>query len=531
MKNRKFIRVLAIICALMMLMMAFVGCKKKNQGTEESGTTGVIDTSGLDSEAANNLPTQQDFGGYEYRMLVENSEADHLQYYLSKDGMAGDSVSIALYAREVFMESYFNITLTVEETEKDKVNSTIDKDQQAGDDNWDAISQVATRTHAGGVIKGLYLDLYQVPGLKLDATYWDQRIQQGYTLNGALFAIEGDFTILDELRTNGVLYNRNLYEEFNYDDTYGSLYELVRSGKWTYATMLDMFKGTSMSASGVPTTMEDRWGMISTTTSPYIFLMGSGKSMVRNVNGSTQLVFDDAGESQYIQDAYDNIIKTFVQDTNEVLFVGSGKGPIPSSSTQQDWDDASNMFKTDKALFRNSTLLDATWLSDMKSEFGIIPIPKYDERQDGYYSYVDTASHAPLSIPRTAVEHIETTGAITEALCYFSRYTVDGSVSLYDSFYEKMTVAKLCRSQDDYEMLELIYASKMFDIDSVFNITKFLNLGVSSVTGEPSGGSTTGGAVEYTGAGSSVAAVKSMAQTNFDTYMNAVIDSTLQIGQ
>ncbi len=525
MKNRKLIRVLAIICALMMLMMAFVGCKKKNQGTEESGTTGVIDTSGLDSEATNNLPTQQDFGGYQYRMLVQDSSADHLQYYLSKDGMAGDSVSIALYAREVFMESYFNITLTVEGTESgENVNSTIDKDQQAGDDNWDAISQVASVTHTGGVIKGLYLDLYQVPGLKLDATYWDQRIQQGYTLNGALFAIEGDFTILDELRTNGVLYNRNLYEEFNYDDTYGSLYELVRSGKWTYATMIEMFKGKSLSDTGVPTTANDRWGMISTTTSPYIFLMGSGKSMVRNVNGSTQLVFDDTGESQYIQDAYDNIIKTLVQDTNEVLFADTWK--VVSS-----WDDASNMFKTDKALFRNSTLLDATWLSDMKSEFGILPIPKYDESQDGYYSYVDTASHAPLSIPRTAVEHIETTGAITEALCYFSRYTVDGSVSLYDSFYEKMTVAKLCRSQDDYEMLELIYASKMFDIDSVFNITKFLNLGVSSVTGRPSGGSTTGGEVKYTGAGSSIASIKSMAQTNFDTYMNAVIDSTLQIGQ
>ncbi len=535
MKNRRMLRILALACALIMLLSVLVGCAdvddpNETENQSQNGGTVSTDPNQMSEEQRNNLPAKQDMGGFEFNMAVQYSSEDHLQYYISSEGLTGDAVSVALYNRNLFLQDYFNITITGENIGEGKDMGQVAKEIQdanlAGDDSWDVCMMVASITMTTLATNGDLVNLLDdsITGFNLGASYWDQRIQQNYAINGMLFCLEGDFTVLDELRTHGVLYNADLYNELQLNTKYGSLYDMVRKGEWTFDRMLEIFKNTTVSSGG-SLGKNDRWGMISETMAPYVMLLGSGSLGVRNNdNGTTSLIFDDATQTQIVTSALDDII-TKMKGNDEILFADASKG-ILSASSALCFREASSMFMNDQTLFKSSTLLDATWLGDMDSTFGILPVPMYTEGQDGYYCWTSSAAHTPLSIPWSVYSkgNLDKVVDIVEAMAYFSRYSQSG-VSLYDAFYEKMTVAKLCRTVDDYEMLETIYESKTFDLDSAMNITKMLNLSVSAIGEKVSGG------VSYGGAGSAVAAVKEQASKNYQRVIDALNEKVVKLGQ
>ena len=45
--------------------------------------------------------------------------------------------------------------------------------------------------------------------------------------------------------------------------------------------------------------------------------------------------------------------------------------------------------------------------------------------------------------------------------------------SVLNAFYENMTYAKLCREPEDYEMLELIFKYKTYDLDRALTLADF----------------------------------------------------------
>jgi len=57
---------------------------------------------------------------------------------------------------------------------------------------------------------------------------------------------------------------------------------------------------------------------------------------------------------------------------------------------------------------------------------------------------------------------------ITEIISYYSRY--GGDETLYEAFFERLTIAKICRKEEDRQMLELIFSSKVFDVDRMLNL-------------------------------------------------------------
>jgi hypothetical protein len=127
------------------------------------------------------------------------------------------------------------------------------------------------------------------------------------------------------------------------------------------------------------------------------------------------------------------------------------------------------MFRADLALFKSGTVGDATAFRDMKSEFGLLPIPLYSEGQESYYCYaIGTPFYIPITVKKNALQM--TSCSITEAFCYFSRY-MDNEPSIYDAFFENMSYVKLCRTEEDRNMLILLINSKTYDIDAACGIT------------------------------------------------------------
>ena len=73
---------------------------------------------------------------------------------------------------------------------------------------------------------------------------------------------------------------------------------------------------------------------------------------------------------------------------------------------------AFKMYQTDKSLFYYGELHAVATMREMESPFGIMPMPMYDETQDGYHHCVNPNVAAVYVIPKSNVNY-EMTGYVT----------------------------------------------------------------------------------------------------------------------
>ena len=159
------------------------------------------------------------------------------------------------------------------------------------------------------------------------------------------------------------------------------------------------------------------------------------------------------------------------------------------------------MFKNDQGLFFAGAFGDIADFRDMETDFGVLPIPKYDEIQQDYYSLV-TWNVQPASMP-ISVGDTSRAALILEALAY------ESSLGLTDAFYDVYLIDKLARDDDTVKMFDILFASKTFDLDWYAKITGFL--GILNTIGQS-------GVNNFT---SEYAKIETQAQVKLDEFLGA----------
>lgn len=451
-----------MLCVALCLLMLFsaVACNgKKNTEQETQGNAaGSADVSGNEqnpdeiSEQELNKPAEKDYD----RDLNIYSQGNY-SYFSETDGYTGEIIDDALYRRALFMQDTYGVTV--------KVNSKGNKDDlsvalSTGEYICD-FSMIPATDSVPLAQKGYFCDLNTLDALNLSASYWDQRIQSEYAIGDKLYFLEGDYTIYDEMRTYVVLYNDTLYNNYGYYNTYGTPYQMVADETWTLDKMLTMSKEMYLDNNHNDVRDEaDSYGIVGELTLVYYAFLGSGMKTVTNNNGQLTLTIKDDTAYQLI---YDVLEETMKIATNESVLM-----PQLLKDVNDMWAAASNVFENGRALFRTTSLSAANRLGKMSSRYGILPIPAYVENQGGYYCWVSGNNHQPMMIP-SSVTDLETTAEIIETFCYHSKY-LSGS-SLYDSYFEEFRYNKLCRTEDDVNMLDLVFRSKTFDFDQTTRVT------------------------------------------------------------
>ena len=101
----------------------------------------------------------------------------------------------------------------------------------------------------------------------------------------------------------------------------------------------------------------------------------------------------------------------------------------------------------------------------MEDEFGILPMPKFDESQLNYIAHVNGAAGFVV-IPSNA-ENIERTGMLVEAL----------AVSAYEmitpSLYEVIVKTKNVTDVESAEMVDMIIRNRVFDAYYMYGLSGF----------------------------------------------------------
>jgi hypothetical protein len=114
----------------------------------------------------------------------------------------------------------------------------------------------------------------------------------------------------------------------------------------------------------------------------------------------------------------------------------------------------------------------------METDFGILPLPKYDEEQEQYHDLVSLWAANMISVPKSLSDQ-ERTGIIIEALSAESMYT------LTPAFYDVVLKTKAARDEDSAAMLDLIFEARAFELGNLYAWGGLLDLpGSLSATGK-----------------------------------------------
>lgn len=118
-------------------------------------------------------------------------------------------------------------------------------------------------------------------------------------------------------------------------------------------------------------------------------------------------------------------------------------------------------FMANRLLFNFNWIFAALDLRDMEADFGIIPMPLFDEKQDEYYSLLSPYWSAFITVPSTCSD-TDMIGNLLDAMGYYSQQLVT------TAFIDVTVTNKALRDDDSANMLNIIFDSMVYDLYNVY---------------------------------------------------------------
>lgn len=298
--------------------------------------------------------------------------------------------------------------------------------------------------------------------LYLDNEWWDQNAIDTLSVTDNTYFVAGDCMLTDDEYCYCILYSKDMYAENPaFEAQFGSLYDLVDDNKWTYDAMYTMAKAvTQPDENGKLGNINCTYGLLSDGYSTEMIVLGSGSTTVRKVSKGT---FDiSIGEERAVT-AFGKVFE-MCTDTGATILVDK----VPES-----WDGIAEMFISGRGLFYTAVVQTISNIksktTEKKVNFGVLPMPKYDEAQENYYSGVNVYQTEVMAIPsfNNDPATLEATACALEALGYYSRYSSGESVS--HAYYETTLKSQAMPDEEDERMLDMVVSNRLYDIGTIYN--------------------------------------------------------------
>lgn len=442
---KKQLTALLLLLAIMpVLMLAACG---GDPGSTPNADSDVTESAGETTVAEStrqplNLP-QADYNGYEFRVL-EYELCNHIQYYdfdWSRD-MGGELINDAVMKRNLIVEERYNCIITAK---NDANVLTLARNSiTAGSDDYDIMEPYINNAMSMSM-DGLFLNFYDIPLIDMEADWWDQVIQKDLSLMNRIYVMTGDISIYDEELNYAVYFNKKVVEDYEIDDPY----ETVHNDNWTIDTMMTNGRLVSRDLDGDGKRTEfDSFGVLTDPGMLWLFFYTSGQSIAK-LDAEGEPYFT-AGTPRAAEVA-EGLVKMF-NETDTVLWAGK---------CSKTWTTLDQILMENRCLYRPGSIYDIIYYRNMDADFGILPYPKYDEKQDDYYHIIASHVCPGIAIPSTNTD-TERTGLLLEALAYESRDTVT------EAYYDVNLYTKLSRDNASGDMLDIIFATKCYDVARVF---------------------------------------------------------------
>ena len=429
-----------------LLLMAFLAsqtfaCGDTGTPNETTGSTGTT----TEAETTDPLLPKEtaDFGEKKFTVITTTALS-----YIYAEEQTGSAVDDAMYERDQKTEETLNVDIgyhiaggTIQD-----VFPAVNASVMAGDHDYDLIVSHVNWDLTSYVSNNIVFDWNTVPHVDFDKVYWNKNIINSLSINGKSPYAASDIFVGD---TVFLLLNKKLAEEMKL----GSLYDYVYDGKWTWDLLAKLSADISGDVDGNGEMNElDRYGVVANV---------SGSAwMLRNIPGSCgQMIYTNGKNG--LELTVNNEQTQSILEKSVALFHGGG-GYILKEESRETADKVAHFNRGTFLTYFVSAHTSASAYNNLDFDYGVLPLPKYDEKQESYKAL--SWSHN-LMIPSTA--DAEMSGMVSEWMSYY------GNKLVRPKFYDSLLSVRFAQDEETIDMLDLIWANIDYDPGMNFKSANF----------------------------------------------------------
>ncbi len=446
-------RILSLLLAAIML--SSVACSDTTSDdpavtdapTGDAAAAEVVETEEETEFLPDNLPSDLDFGaasvhtyGWEEIAIIE----------FFAEELNGDVVNDAVFQRNQTVEERLNVVLEYTLAPGNNANhqawaTSVINSTMAGDGAYDI---VAGYSMAGTLLayNRVLHNLTDLPYLDFTMPWWPESLMDKAVCGGKLYFCSGDISTNMISMLYAMYFNKTVAD----NHALGSMYELVYEGTWTLDKMIELASLCYVDANGDGTRDPmDHFGFITQPVYNDPFFFGSGLSTTTVGDDGLPIISSEfSGEKT--QALLTKMVEMYQQP-----------GLYLAGYTVEGYEHARNAFMEDRALFFDTEISYATnYLRASEASYGILPMPKYDEAQEGYHTAM-SFPYTLYGIP-TDVKNPEMSAAVLECLASESYRTVSPAL------FEVALKVKFSSDDDAGKMYDIIRGSANFDFGRLF---------------------------------------------------------------
>ena len=391
----------------------------------------------------------------------------------------GDVLNDAVYRRNRTVEEAVNVVISeLPQKGIDAVPKAVTASVMAGDEAYDLVFQsiwsIMPMTTAGLLTDFMTLDV------DLGAPWYDHKSVAEMTISGRIYSLCSDITYIDKLATIVTYFNKSFADDYSLRDYYAA----VLDGSWTFDAMLEDAEKVVRDVDGDGAMgIEDVYGISCQNAGGYYFSHAAGVRVCTGSGDSLRLAIRD--------EKFISVLTRVIALMHSDLYFNTQTYNLNNITNLRH-------FASDKALFLVRPAQSLFGLREMTSDFGIIPMPRYDENSD-YIAPMNIYPGVMLCVPKSA-----DTGMKAAVMTLLAAESHAGVMPV---LYDVVLDTKITRDTTSAAMLDIIFGSRVYDIGLICDLGGIRH---PMDTGE-----------EYEVA-STIAALADKAQSDLDTLLATV---------
>ncbi len=434
------------LTAAMLLLAALCAATACGETAGDTKTTDAPDVPGTAPATeetvdplADNLP-ERDYEGYEFKIYVRSCCDSHKDGIWQEDS-DGDVVDVAVLERNEKVENRFNCVIGEPALAEGEDITVLTNSLLAGD----CITDIAIhhfRFLGDLALQQLCADMNTMEYLNFEQPWWNKHLIRNYSIFDKVFVGYGTIDVDNITDVAVIVYNKNLANE----QLDVNFYDMVKEGKWTIDAMSEIVTqfGKDLNGDGKINVADDEFAFVGNAGYMFQFQVGMDQPTTKiNEDGEPELCINTEKMANIVNKMYDMLC---AYDYCEVEHSTDSAAFLDGRSLFH----TTNISACIKAEFR-----------EMKDDYGILPMPKYDEAQAQYYSHASAHSNC-MAVPVINPD-FERTGIILEALA------AEGYKTLRPVVYDAAVKQKGARDEASAEMIDIIYQGRTGDFADLYD--------------------------------------------------------------
>jgi len=445
--SNRILSLLLILTMLLALILAACGNNSDNSGNNASPEEKANIEDGESQDAEQEVKEYKaeaetfDWGGKDFKILV-NPNDNSLEWRdvdFTAEDQNGDPINDAVYMRNLLIEDMFNIKIIPVNTDPGSHVGNIRKAVKAGDNAYD-VTFNSTFDSATLSQEGVLNDLFIVPNIDLSQSWWDQNAVKDLSIMNKLYYVTGDIGTMYKKSVGIILFNKQMMQDY----ALGNPYLFVEEKKWTMDKFLEMCTAVSQDLnSDGKWDDNDKYGLLGYCDVIAISLIGGGvKFATKNTDDIPEITFYNEKTVAIFEKITGLLYKP------ELFWSWSKVGSNNERSRV--------MFANNQGLFNWNEFHSIPNLREMETDFGILPMPLYDEKQERYYHSVNPHVAQMMAIPISNPD-VEKTGAIAQHMGAIAKNI------LTPAYYDISLKGKHARDEESIMTMDLIFNTMTYD--------------------------------------------------------------------